>query len=84
MHFTAAFLSLAELASTNSGMAHVDHPAKLNYNCIWEWFPGKKRNCVDSLLEFVERSCSQVLWCGNASVLKFWRKIWMNTVLSAE
>lgn len=34
MHFTAALLSLGELASTNSSMARVGHPAKLNYNCI--------------------------------------------------
>lgn len=54
MPFTAAFLSLAELASTNSSMAHVGHPAKLSDNCIWEWFPGKKRNWMDSLLESVE------------------------------
>lgn len=71
MHLTAAFLSLPELAATRSRMAPVHHTAKLNYNCIWTQFPGKKRNWVDSLLEFVELSCPQVLRCGNAWALKF-------------
>lgn len=54
-----------------AGIYWFRHGSYMNCNCIWEWFAGRKRNWVDSLLKVCRIVYPQVLWCGSASLLKF-------------